>query len=260
VQLGGSDVKKLVEAIKIACDFGYDAINLNIGCPSDRVQSGAFGACLMKNPPLVADIIHAMQSVTQKPVTVKCRIGVDDDEPQIVLPHFIETISGAGCKHFIIHARKAWLSGLSPKENREIPPLDYNLVYDIKKSYPHLHIGINGGIDNVNSWHNHLNYVDEIMVGRTAYHIPDILTKVDSVIYNTPEQPIDYAMIIQKMADYCDNQMRHGVKFYSIIRHLLGLFHGLPNARRWRRILSENGTKDTANSQLLLDAYHIFMQ
>lgn len=260
VQLGGSDAKKLQEATKIASDYGYDGINLNVGCPSDRVQSGAFGACLMKNPPLVADIIHAMQSVTDKPVTVKCRIGVDDDNPHSVLPHFIETVSQAGCRHFIIHARKAWLSGLSPKENRDIPPLDYPLVYDIKKAYPHLHIGINGGINTLDDWRTHLENVDEIMVGRAAYHTPDILLQVDSVVYNAPPRAIDYDVIIQKMADYCDNQMVRGVKFYSIIRHILGLFHGLPNARRWRRILSENGTKDSANSQLLLDAYSIFRQ
>ena len=257
VQLGGSDVKKLVEATKIACDFGYDAINLNVGCPSNRVQSGAFGACLMKNPPLVADIIHSMQMVTHKPVSVKCRIGVDDDDPHTVLPYFIETVANAGCQNFIIHARKALLNGLSPKENRAIPPLDYDLVYRIKKSYPHLHIGINGGIDKLDDWQKHLNHVDEVMVGRTAYHNPAILTDVDSAVYKMPKQIPDYKMIIQNIADYCDNQMIQGIKFYSIIRHILGLFHGLPNARQWRRILSENGTKDNANSQLLLDAYGV---
>jgi tRNA-dihydrouridine synthase A len=212
----------------------------------------------MKNPPLVADIIHTMQSVTNKPVTVKCRIGVDDDNPQTVLPQFIETVANAGCKTFIIHARKALLGGLSPKENREIPPLDYDLVYRIKQAYPHLHIGINGGIEMLADWQKHLNHVDEIMVGRSAYHTPAILTKVDSCVYNMPTQEVDYKMIIQHIADYCDNQMIQGIKFYSMIRHILGLFHGLPNARKWRRILSENGTKDNANSQLLLDAYAVF--
>jgi tRNA-dihydrouridine synthase A len=260
VQLGGSDSKKLVEATKIASDYGYDGINLNVGCPSDRVQSGAFGACLMKNPPLVADIIHAMHSVTDKPVTVKCRIGVDDDKPHDTLPHFIDTVAQSGCKSFIIHARKALLKGLSPKENRDIPPLDYDLVYQIKHTYPELHIGINGGIDSVADWQTHLENVDEIMVGRSAYHTPAILTTVDSCIYGLPEQAPDYKMIIHKMADYCDNQRIKGVKFYSIIRHLLGLFHGLPNARKWRRILSENGTKENADSRLLLEAYDIFMQ
>lgn len=260
VQLGGSDSKKLVEATKIVSDYGYDGINLNVGCPSDRVQSGAFGACLMKNPPLVADIIHAMQSVTDKPVTVKCRIGVDDDNPHDTLPHFIDTVAQSGCKSFIIHARKALLKGLSPKENRDIPPLDYDLVYTIKHHYPKLHIGINGGINDSADWHTHLENVDEIMVGRAAYHTPAILTNVDAHIYGLPEQIPDYALIIHKMADYCDNQRIKGVKFYSIIRHLLGLFHGLPYARQWRRILSENGTKDTADSRLLLKAYDILMQ
>ncbi len=260
VQLGGSDSKKLVEATKIASDYGYDGINLNVGCPSDRVQSGAFGACLMKNPPLVADIIHAMQSVTDKPVTVKCRIGVDDDNPHDTLPHFIDTVAQAGCKSFIIHARKALLKGLSPKENRDIPPLDYDLVYQIKYHYPELHIGINGGINDIADWQKHLENVDEIMVGRAAYHTPAILTTVNSCVYGLPEQAPDCGLIIHKMADYCDNQRIKGVKFYSIIRHLLGLFHGLPNARKWRRILSENGTKDTADSRLLLEAYDIFMQ
>ncbi len=260
VQLGGSNPAKLAEATKIVTDFGYDGINLNVGCPSDRVQSGAFGACLMKNPSLVADIFYQMQSVTTKPVTVKCRIGVDDDNPHDILPFFIEKVSEAGCKTFLIHARKAWLKGLSPKENREIPPLDYDLVYTIKKTYPHLHIGINGGIENQNDWQKHLMYVDEIMVGRTAYHKPALLTDVDSCVYNLPYVEPNYDSIIHKIADYCDNQMTQGVKFYSIIRHILGLFHGLPNARLWRRILSENGTKETANSQLLLDAYAVFNQ
>lgn len=260
IQLGGSNPEKLADATKIASDFGYDGINLNVGCPSDRVQSGAFGACLMQNPPLVADIIHKMQSVTKKPVSIKCRIGVDDDNPHDTLPKFIETVMSTGCQTFIIHVRKALLKGLSPKENRDIPPLDYDLVYQIKKSYPHLHIGINGGIDNSNDWPKHLAYVDEIMVGRSAYHRPEILTEVDSVVYGLNKEEPNYTLIIHKIADYCDNQMIQGIKFYSIIRHILGLFHGLPNARQWRRILSENGTKATANSQLLLDAYSIFMQ
>ena len=257
VQLGGSNPEKLAEATKIVTDFGYDGINLNVGCPSDRVQSGAFGACLMRNPSLVAEIIDKMQSITTKPVTVKCRIGIDDDNPHNTLPQFIETVMRAGCNSFIIHARKAWLNGLSPKENREIPPLDYELVYQMKQDYPQLHIGINGGIVDITDWQTHLNYVDEIMVGRTAYHNPEILTEVDEKIYGHSYHKPNYQEIIIKMTDYCDNQMKQGVKFYSIIRHMLGLFHGLPNARKWRKFLSENGTKNNANSQILLDAYEI---
>ncbi|MFT6084548.1 MAG: tRNA-dihydrouridine synthase A [Alphaproteobacteria bacterium] len=258
LQLGGSDPKKLSKAAIIATDFGYDGINLNVGCPSDRVQSGAFGACLMHNPSLVGESVAAMQSVTNLPITVKCRLGIDDDEPSQTLPNFIETVHQAGCQTFIIHARKAWLKGLSPKENRDIPPLDYALVYDIKKQYPHLHIGINGGINDPADWQTHLKYVDEVMVGRAAYHTPEILTQVDEKIYGHQVLAPDYRNIIEKMMLYCDQQKSKNVKLYHIIRHMLGLFHGQPNARLWRRILTEEGTKEDAKSTLLLDAYNAF--
>lgn len=259
IQLGGSDPKKLSEATKIATDYGYDGINLNVGCPSDRVQSGAFGACLMKDPDLVANSVHQMQSVTSKPVTVKCRIGVDDDDPYKVLPNFIHKVSGAGCQSFIIHARQAWLKGLSPKENRDIPPLDYKIVYQIKKSFPQLHIGINGGINAVDTWQEHLMHVDEVMVGRSAYHTPSILLDVDKKVYGIDKPSRSYHEIIEIMVDYVDRQVNDQIGAYAIIRHMLGLFHGQPNARLWRRILTEQGTQPKANGQILLDAYQAMM-
>lgn len=255
LQLGGSDKEKLMQATLIAQDYQYDAINLNVGCPSDRVQSGAFGACLMKTPHHVADLIHAMQNISSVPITVKCRIGVDEDNPSERLPHFIEVISKAGCKTFIIHARKAWLKGLSPKDNREIPSLDYDLVYHIKKSFPHLHIGINGGITTIEQAKNHLKYVDEVMIGRSCYATPALLMDVDKHIYNQNNITPNYHDIIQKMIEYSQQQIEQGIKFYSIIRHMLGLFHGMPNAKKWRRILSEKGTLENASPYLIKEAF-----
>lgn len=258
IQLGGSDTDKLREATKIVTDYGYDSINLNVGCPSDRVQSGAFGACLMKSPALVADLIHQMQQVTPKAVTVKCRIGVDDDDPYKVLPEFIHKVHQAGCNSFIIHARKAWLQGLSPKENRDIPPLDYKIVYQIKQTFPNLHIGINGGIETIEACQEHLFYIDEVMLGRSAYHTPELLRSVDQDIYGIETPKPEYADIIEKMAIYCDRQIAENdhLSAYAIIRHMLGLFYGKPNARLWRRTLTEQGTLPEATGQVLRDAFH----
>ena len=260
LQIGGSDAVKCAEAAKISEDYGYDEINLNVGCPSDRVQSGRFGACLMQEADLVANICNTMQAATKMPVTVKCRIGVDDQDPNIILPEFIQKISDAGVAHIIIHARKAWLQGLSPKDNRTIPPLDYDLVYRMKSDYPHLNISINGGIETLSNCHDHLNHVDGVMVGRSAYHNPCLLKDVDEEIYKeTASQMIDDKDMMIQMMHYIDDEMHKGTKFYIIAKHLLGFRHGQSGARKWRRYLTKNGTKKDANSQTLLDAYaHAF--
>jgi len=261
VQLGGSDPNKLSEAAKIAADFGYNGINLNVGCPSDRVQSGTFGACLMHHPKLVAECVAAMQAAVKIPVTVKCRLGIDHDTPHDTLPAFIETVKDSGCDTFIIHARKAWLKGLSPKENREIPPLDYDLVYQIKQYYPNLHIGINGGISSMAECQEHLKHVDEVMIGRAAYHTPEILKDVDRIIYGVQQEAISDADLIDSMVEYCKQaHINNNTKLYHIIRHMLGLFHGKPRARLWRRILTEEGSKENAHSDLLLKAYKGFLK
>ena len=256
LQIGGSDAKKCAEAAHIAEDYGYDEINVNIGCPSDRVQSGRFGACLMQEPELVANICDEMQKATQMPVTVKCRIGVDDQDPCLALPEFISYIKKTSVKHIIIHARKAWLKGLSPKENRTIPPLDYDLVYEIKKDNPDIIVSVNGGITTIPDIKHHLTFVDGVMVGREAYHNPCLLHDIDHHIYDMPQKEKNDKRIIDIMAHYIDDEMRKGTKFYIMAKHLLGFKHGQAGARKWRRYLTENGTKNGANAQILLDAYN----
>ena len=239
LQIGGSDPAKLAEASKIGESFGYDEININIGCPSDRVQSGRFGACLMAEPDLVAECYRAMAEAVNVPVTVKCRLGIDDQNLDKTLPDFIEKVSGAGCTHFIIHARKAWLKGLSPKENRDVPPLDYKLVHNIKAQYPHLEISLNGGIKTIEDARLESKGLDGVMLGRAAYHNPWILTDIDNVFYNglTFNQSRDH--IVEDLIQYAQSVQDKDRSTKALIRHIMGLYAGRPGARLWRRTLSE---------------------
>ena len=254
LQLGGSDPAKLAEATRIGADYGYDEINLNIGCPSDRVQSGAFGACLMKRPKLVAQCVTAMRKAVAIPVTVKCRIGVDDQEPATSLFDFIDTVSDAGCKTFVVHARMAWLDGLSPKENRTIPPLDYGLVERLKRERPDLSIVLNGGVSSLVDATQLLGGVDGVMLGRAAYGEPYILAEVDNEIFGAETAPPSRESVVIKMSAYLKEQFKQGVRPHSITRHMIGLYHGAPGARRWRRFLSENAgaARDDLLDQALL--------
>lgn len=255
LQLGGSDPVELAAASRMVSDHGYDEINLNVGCPSDRVQSGSFGAILMENAPLVARCVSAMQEASSVEVTVKCRIGVDEQAPQDVLPDFLEKVSAAGVKRFQIHARKAWLKGLSPKENRDIPPLDYDLVVAMKQQFPELHISINGGITSLEQAQSLLERgLDGVMIGRTAYHAPaDILCTADEVIYGETgrSDPVD---AVHQMIPYIERHLAEGGRFNQISRHMLGLFTGKPGARSWRRVLSEGASREGAGPDLLLEA------
>ncbi|OWY09057.1 tRNA dihydrouridine(20/20a) synthase DusA [Thioclava sp. F42-5] len=255
LQLGGSDAKELAEAAQVGADFGYDEINLNCGCPSDRVQSGAFGAVLMKTPDLVAECCAAMIAAQPVEVTVKCRIGVDDQDPQEVLPEFIEKVAAAGVTRITIHARKAWLQGLSPKDNREIPPLDYPLVHAMKAAYPQLHLSINGGIKDLFAAEEELAQgLDGVMVGRAAYHQPmEVLGAADRRLWGQGEarDPFDVA---RAMIPYIARHLERGGRLHQITRHMLGLFHGKPGARRFRQILSEGATRDGAGVELFESA------
>ncbi|KIC34667.1 tRNA-dihydrouridine synthase A [Leisingera sp. ANG-S5] len=255
LQLGGSDPQELAEAARLGADAGYDEINLNCGCPSDRVQSGAFGAVLMQTPELVADCVAAMREAVDVEVTVKCRIGVDEQEPEQVLPDFLEKIRAAGCKRVTIHARKAWLQGLSPKENRDIPPLDYDLVHRMKAAFPDLHVSINGGIATLAEAKTHLERgLDGVMVGRAAYHQPaDVLCAADPEIYGTGAVS-DPGAAVRQMPPYIEARLSEGAKLNQITRHMLGLFAGKPGARQWRRMLSEGACRAGAGPELVLDA------
>ena len=255
LQLGGSDPAELAEASRIAADFGYDEVNLNVGCPSDRVQSGSFGAVLMEQPELVADCVAAMQNATDVEVTVKCRIGVDEQVPEQVLPEFIAQVSAAGVTSFTVHARKAWLQGLSPKQNRDVPPLDYALVYAMKAQFPALEICINGGIGSLDEALAHLDHVDGVMIGRAAYHEPlAILAEADTRIFGN-DHAIDESEIIKGMCDYIETELAKGARLNQITRHMLGAFAGRPGARRWRRVLSEGAHLEGAGPELVMQAY-----
>lgn len=256
LQLGGSDPDQLAEAVSIAVDYGYDEINLNVGCPSDRVQSGSFGAVLMEKPKLVADCTAAMIKASQGvDITVKCRIGVDDQVPEIILPNFLKQVSDSGISSFTIHARKAWLKGLSPKENRDIPPLDYNLVYEMKSQFNDLEICINGGVTSLDQAVEHLEAgVDGVMIGRSAYHEPaNILAQADKRIFAGTNQKTAEEAVID-MLPYIENALANGVKLNQISRHMLGVFAGRPGARKWRRIISEGAHKDAAGVELITTA------
>lgn len=255
LQLGGSDPQELAQAAVMGADAGYDEINLNCGCPSDRVQSGTFGAVLMREPSRVAECVAAMREAVNVEITVKCRIGVDEQEPQEVLPAFLEQIRSAGCERVMIHARKAWLQGLSPKENRDIPPLDYDLVHRMKAEFPDLHISINGGITTLEQAQDHLAAgLDGVMIGRAAYHQPaDILAAADPQIYGTGQvsDPFD---VVHKLLPYVEAHLAQGGRLHQITRHMLGLFSGRPGARGWRRILSEGAVREHAGPEVILQA------
>lgn len=256
LQLGGSDPKELAEAARIGAEAGYDEINLNCGCPSDRVQSGAFGAVLMKSPDLVADCVAAMQAAVDVEVTVKCRIGVDEQEPRDVLPGFLEKIRAAGCRRVTVHARKAWLKGLSPKENRDIPPLDYALVHDMKAAFADLHLSINGGIETLDAALEHLDRgLDGVMIGRAAYHQPgDVLAAADARIFGEKAGINDPFDVVEQMLPYIEAELSKGARLHQISRHMLGLFAGRPGARAWRRMLSEGANRPGAGPGLVQEA------
>jgi tRNA-dihydrouridine synthase A len=259
LQLGGSDPKLLADASRIGGQMGYDEINLNVGCPSDRVQSGRFGACLMLEPALVADCVAAMAEATAAPVTVKCRIGVDDQDPETALFGLVEACAAAGVQTFAVHARKAWLQGLSPKENRDIPPLDYEIVYRLKRERPDLTIIINGGIASLDEAQKHLAHVDGVMLGRAAYHDPALLGSVDRLIFGKAAGDIDGFTAIERYRPYMAAQLAKGVPLNAMTRHMLGLFHGWPGARAWRRIMSVEAAAKGAGLEVLdraLDAIH----
>ncbi|MDF0599991.1 tRNA dihydrouridine(20/20a) synthase DusA [Psychromarinibacter sp. C21-152] len=253
VQLGGAEPGELAAAARMAAEAGYDEINLNVGCPSDRVQSGCFGAVLMEQPALVADCVAAMVAAQPVEVTVKCRIGVDAQAPEEVLPAFLETIRDAGVRRVTIHARKAWLQGLSPKENREVPPLDYDLVYRMKAEFPELHVSVNGGIGSLEEARAHLAQgVDGVMIGRAAYHRPaDILLEADRAIWGEPPPLARAEEAVELMKPYIAAHLAEGGRLHQVTRHMLGLFAGRPGARGWRRVLSEGAHRPGAGVALL---------
>ncbi len=256
LQLGGSDPAKLAAAAAIGAACGYDEINLNVGCPSDRVQSGAFGACLMKTPALVGACVAAMRQVVAIPVTVKCRIGVDDQDPEPALDALADAVWQAGADALWVHARKAWLDGLSPKENRDIPPLDYDRVYRLKAANPERFIGINGGIGSLDAAHAHLARVDAVMLGRAAYQQPALLAQVDGLIDGVPAAgEIDFAALIDTMAAYAARHIAAGGRLSHVTRHMIGLFHGFAGARRYRQILSSEATAHDAGPEILMKAF-----
>ena len=245
LQLGGNEPGKLAQAARLGEQWGYDEINLNCGCPSDRVQRGAFGASLMKSPQLVADCVKAMVDVVEVPVTVKHRIGIDKEESYAFVRDFIGTVQDAGCKVFIVHARNAWLQGLSPKENRDIPPLRYEVAHRLKQDFPHLTIAINGGICTDEVVQEQLQHVDGVMVGREAYHNPWWLARWDSLYFGAPERQLSVEAVEDAMVDYMEREAaQYGTPWYAIARHMLGLRHGLSGARRWRQVWSDHRLKD----------------
>jgi tRNA-dihydrouridine synthase A len=255
LQLGGSDPAALAHCAKLAEQRGYDEINLNVGCPSDRVQNGMFGACLMGQATLVADCIKAMRDVVSIPVTVKTRIGIDDQDSYEFLCDFIATVAGRGeCDMFTIHARKAWLSGLSPKENREVPPLDYPRVYQLKRDFPELTLAINGGVKTLEEAKQHLQHLDGVMMGREAYQNPGILARVDSELFGRQTEVMDSVAVIESLYPYIERELSNGTYLGHITRHILGLFQGVPGARQWRRHLSENAHKAGADARVVEQA------
>ncbi|MGE0699753.1 MAG: tRNA dihydrouridine(20/20a) synthase DusA [Hyphomicrobiaceae bacterium] len=251
LQLGGSDPAKLAEAAAIGEAWGYDEINLNVGCPSDRVQGGHFGACLMAEPALVARCVAAMIGAVRLPVTVKCRIGIDDQDSEADLEHFIATVAGAGCRTFIVHARKAWLHGLSPKENREIPPLDHPRVWRLKAAHPNLTIVINGGITSLAATREHLQHVDGVMIGRAAYQTPWLLSDVDASIFGDGDPALTRGETLRRLRPYVGRHIAAGGRLSNVTRHILGLYHGQPRARAFRRLLSENAPRAGAGLDVL---------
>lgn len=252
LQLGGSNPEDLARCAKLAAERGYDEINLNVGCPSDRVQNGRFGACLMGEPDLVARCLAAIKEAVDIPVTVKTRIGIDDQDSYDFLVDFVRIVSEVGgCDNFTVHARKAWLSGLSPKENRDIPPLDYPRVYQLKKDFSHLTIGINGGITSLDDAQTHLKHLDGVMLGREAYQNPYLLAHVDNQLFGDTNPIIDRTDAVKAMFPYIETQMSKGANLNHISRHMLGIFQNMPGARQWRRYISENAHKPGAGIEVL---------
>jgi tRNA-dihydrouridine synthase A len=251
LQLGGSEPADLAAAARIGEDLGYDEINLNVGCPSDRVQSGRFGACLMREPALVADCMAAIADAVAIPATVKCRIGVDDQDPEASLFDLVDRCAAAGVSTFIVHARKAWLKGLSPKENRDIPPLDYALVHRLKAERPRLRIVINGGIATLDQARAHLAHVDGVMLGRAAYHDPGLLGAVDRRIFGDATVDVDAEAAVARYRPYVARQLAAGVRLAVLVRPMLGLFQGAPGARAWRRILTVEGVRPGAGVEII---------
>ena len=257
LQLGGSDPAKLAEAAAVGESYGYDEINLNVGCPSDRVQEGRFGACLMAEPSLVADCIAAMRNRVGVPVTVKCRIGIDQQDSEADLERFATVVAAAGCRTFIVHARKAWLDGLSPKENREVPPLDYDRVYRLKAAHPELEIVLNGGVASLDATETHLGQVDGVALGRVAYQNPYLLAGVDGRLFGSGAEPRSRRQVVERLLPYAERHVRAGGRLNNIARHILGLYHGQPRARAFRRYLSELAPRDGADSRVLQEAMRL---
>jgi tRNA-dihydrouridine synthase A len=251
LQLGGSEPAELAQAARIGEAEGYGEINLNVGCPSDRVQSGRFGACLMREPELVADCMAAIRAAVKVEATVKCRIGVDEQDPEESLFTLVDRCAAAGVRRFVVHARKAWLKGLSPKENREVPPLDYPLVWRLKRERPDLTIVINGGVADLDAAQMHLEHVDGVMLGRAAYHTPGLLGAVDGRIFGAGGEAVDGAEAVARYRPYVARQLAAGVHLAAMTRHMLGLFHGRPGARAWRRILTVDGVKPGAGLEVI---------
>ena len=254
LQLGGSQPKDMANCARMAEDYGYDEVNINVGCPSDRVQNGTFGACLMAEAELVAENVAAMKSAVNIPVTVKNRIAIDDMDEYDTLYNFLDVVSKAGCKTFIIHARKAWLKGLSPKQNRDVPPLNYDLVYQMKREFPQLEIIINGGIKTLQESQKHLRQVDGVMMGREAYHNPLVMAEVDTLIYKANPTVVKADNVLKEYIEYMQFQLEQGVYLKHMSRHLLGLFTGQPGAKAWRRHISENACKNEAGIEVIHQA------
>jgi tRNA-dihydrouridine synthase A len=257
LQVGGSDPRGLAEAARIGAEFGYDEINLNVGCPSDRVQAGRFGACLMAEPELVAECIAAMGATVDVPVTVKCRIGIDDQDAEESLDRFIDVVAQGGCKIFVLHARKAWLEGLSPKQNRDVPPIDYGRVYRAKARRPDLTVIVNGGIGSMDDAREHLQRVDGVMLGRAAYQDPYLLADVDAVLFGAAEAPPTRLEVLDRLMPYVAAELAGGTRLNQMTRHILGLFHGQPRARAFRRVLAERAHLDGAGLDVLLAAREV---
>ena len=255
LQLGGSDPDAMTQSAEIVQQWGYDEVNINVGCPSDRVQSGSFGACLMQSPELVAKNVKQMQAAVDIPVTVKCRIGVDDQEPREALWALVDASANAGCKTFLVHARKAWLKGLSPKENRDVPPLDYDLVYQLNQDFPELEIIINGCIDTIEACHMHLEQVDGVMMGREAYSNPYIMAQVDQAFYGDTESPRSRDEVLNEYIKYADERLENGSRLNHLSKHIVGLYHGEPRSRLWRRHISQNAHIPGSNTDVLREAY-----
>ena len=256
LQLGGSEPSELAQAARIGADFGFDEINLNVGCPSDQVRSGRFGACLMADPPRVAACVAAMRAAVELPVTVKTRIGIDERDSYQELADFVGCVAGGGCQTFIVHARKAWLTGLSPKQNREIPPLRYDFVHRLKRDFPGLRFVLNGGLTDLEQIAEQLRQTDGVMLGRAAYENPYLLAEVDRRFFDGARPPPERHAIVRALVPYADRQLRAGTPLHCITRHVLGLFQGVPGARAWRRYLSEHACRPGAGTEVLADALH----